>query len=279
MRDENDNGRQRGPAGSSSPVSALAAGAPVLAELVAEAANWALFLDIDGTLVDLAPTPDAIDVPVDLGEDLLSLLTGLGGAMALVTGRGIAYVDGLFYPHRFPIAGLHGAELRQPNGHITHHDAGPSLLRAKEMLHAEARDLPSVIVEDKGAAVALHFRQSPQYQDKVEALMRNAAIVAGPAWTLQFGKMLIELKPAAANKGEALTSFMGASPFLGRRPIAVGDDLTDEDMFAAALAHGGQAIRIGGDDRQTLASGRIATPAQLRAILAQVAHIWQASQH
>lgn len=243
----------------------------VLAALVRRPAEWALFLDIDGTLVDIAPAPDAIAIPAGLGGDLLGVMTRLGGAMALVTGRAIPYVDRLFAPHRFPLAGLHGAEMRLPDGRMHLPAITPALLRARERMRAAALDLPGTMLEDKGAALALHFRGAPQHREGVEAAMREAAALAGPGWVLQRGKMLVELKPARADKGAALKTFMEAVPFAGRRPVAVGDDLTDEDMFAAAIALGGQAIRVGEDDRGSLASDRLRSPAQLRGLLASIA--------
>ncbi|MFD2249440.1 trehalose 6-phosphate phosphatase [Pseudochelatococcus lubricantis] len=261
----NGNGERGGEAFSPSSFGALAANPE----------KWALFLDIDGTLVDIAPTPDAVEAPAGLAASLAVVMTGLGGALALVTGRGIGFVDRLFHPHCFPLAGLHGAELRLPGGRTIAIEPSPAFLQAKAALHAGAASLPGVIVEDKGVAVAVHYRLAPHHRDSVEALMREAAVRAGPRWSLQSGKMLVELKPAAADKGEALKSFMRGAPFAGRQPLAVGDDLTDEDMFAAAIAHGGRAIRIGDGNARTLAAGRIGTPAHMRTLLASLADTWE----
>ncbi len=259
--------------GASPPLSAAALpdAAPVLAAMVRDAGRHALFLDVDGTLIDIAPTPDAVRVPDGLGGDIMRLVGRLGGALALVTGRSIAFADRLFAPHRFAMAGLHGAELRHPDGRIVATCPDAAFLRAVAMLRAGARDLRDVVFEDKGAAVALHFRLAREHRAAVEALMREAVVLAGPEWVLQRGKMLVELKPAAADKGRAVAAFMRETPFAGRIPIAVGDDLTDEDMFAAAIANGGRAIRIGVDVRPTLASARFETPARLRAALASLA--------
>ncbi|MGI6245816.1 MAG: trehalose-phosphatase [Pseudochelatococcus sp.] len=254
---------------------AWATDAPVLTALAENPAQWALFLDIDGTLVDIALTPDTVDVPAGLTDSLAAVMRGLGGAMALVTGRATDFVDGLFHPHRFPLAGLHGAQMRLADGRRRDSEPGPALLRAKDMLRAGVRNWPGVLFEDKGAAVALHFRLAPQQQEAVENLMRDAAVLAGPKWALQRGKMVIELKPAAADKGAALRSFMDTGPFLGRWPVAIGDDLTDEDMFATAIALGGQAVRVGKDARRSLASGRLQTPAQLREALAGIRAMWE----
>ncbi|MGV6875509.1 trehalose-phosphatase [Pseudochelatococcus sp. B33] len=270
-----DNRERKGEVISPPSFVALAAEAPALIALAENPGKWALFLDIDGTLVDMAPTPDAVEAPAGLADNLTAVMTGLGGAMALVTGRGIAFVDRLFLPHRFPLAGLHGAELRLSDARTIATDPTPSFMQAKATLRAGTAGMSGVIVEDKGVAVAVHYRLAPHYRERVEALMREAAVLAGPRWSLQGGKMLVELKPAAADKGEALKSFMDAAPFAFRRPLAVGDDLTDESMFAAANALGGQAVRIGSRDARTLAAGRIQSPAHLRDLLALIAGSWE----
>lgn len=249
---------------------------PALAQLANNPADWALFLDVDGTLIDIAPTPDAVVAPAGLADCLAGISAGLAGALALVTGRAIGFVDRLFHPHRFPLAGLHGAEVRLADGRRRGPEPDVALARAREVLSAGAENLPGVVLEDKGAAVALHFRLAPQHRDAVENLMRDAAELAGPAWTRQRGKMLVELKPAGADKGAAVRSLVDTAPFRGRRPLAIGDDLTDEDMFAAAIAHGGQALRIGGDDgRRSLASARLDSPAVLRDVLARIHAEWE----
>lgn len=271
----NDSIGRRGETAPTPSFAALAAGAPALAALAENPGEWGLFLDIDGTLIDIAPTPEAVEAPAGLAETLAALMKGLGGAMALVTGRGIGFVDRLFDPHRFPLAGLHGAELRLPGAGTIAAEPAPSFLRAKAALRAGAAGMSGVIVEDKGLAVAVHYRLAPHRRETVEALMRDAAVLAGPRWSLQEGKMVVELKPTAADKGEALKAFMGTAQFAPRRPLAVGDDLTDENMFAAAVAHGGQAIRIGGGDALTLATGRVQSPAHLRSLLASIAGAWE----
>ncbi len=128
----------------------LASGDPILARLMLEPERWALFLDIDGTLIDLAETPDGIVVPPDLPENLHRLSMKLGGAVALVTGRALPYADQLFAPYKFPIAGLHGSERRDPSGSISRIEVSAAFEDLKAALVHEARQWPGVLVEDKG---------------------------------------------------------------------------------------------------------------------------------
>lgn len=223
-----------------------------------------LFLDLDGTLLDLAEAPDAVVVPPGLQAHLGKLSTLLGGALALVTGRPLVFVDRLFPGNSFFVAGLHGAEIRIPHG-------GPALVAAadrrleaaKERLRHVAAKWPGVLVEDKGLAVAAHYRQAPDMETPVHALMREIASSV-PGWTLQAGKFVVELRPAGRDKGDAVRIFMERLPFSGRFPLAIGDDVTDEEMFAAANAMGGASLRVGPPSSTTVARGRIETPGELR---------------
>lgn len=237
------------------------------AQLRREPQDWAVFLDIDGCLLDLAPTPDEIVVPPELPGAIEKLRLALGGALALVTGRGLIYADALFDPFPFPIAGLHGAEIRGPDGGMIHAAAPPAFEELKAVLAEEAKAMPGVLIEDKGAAVAAHYRLAPQYELALGERMRQFAAAAGPDWALQLGKMVYEIRPARASKGDAVERFLSAPPFSGRLPLAFGDDLTDESMFAVANARGGLSFRVGREDAQTCASGTIASPAHMRAAI------------
>jgi trehalose 6-phosphate phosphatase len=245
---------------------------PVVTGLLEDFDRWALFLDIDGTLIDLADTPDGIVVPPDLPANLNAVSQRFGGALALVTGRALPYADRLFEPYRFPIAGLHGAERRTSDGTIDRVTVTPEFEALKERLAAEAKGLDGVLIEDKGAAIGAHYRLAPQFQAELEALMERAAIDAGSDFTLQRGKMVIELRPTQASKGEAVQRFLSEPSFEGRLPVAIGDDLTDEAMFATANALGGLSIRIGEatlpDGKTTQAAMLISSAAELRDILA-----------
>ncbi|MCB1445125.1 MAG: trehalose-phosphatase [Rhizobiaceae bacterium] len=233
--------------------------------------EWAVFLDIDGCLLDLAPTPDAIVVPADLPGTIERLRMRLGGALALVTGRGLGYADTLFDPFPFPIAGLHGAEMRGADGRRIEADAPPAFAALKAMLVEEARSMPGVLVEDKGAAVAAHYRLAPQFELALGERMRAFADAAGPDYALQLGKMVYEIRPARASKGDAVERFLRDPPFAGRLPLALGDDLTDESMFAVANARGGLSFRVGRPDAQTCAQGTVPSPANVRALIARAA--------
>lgn len=246
-----------------------------VSDLLGDFDRWALFLDIDGTLIDLAATPDGIVVPAELPGDLDAMSKKLGGALALVTGRALPYADRLFQPYQFPIAGLHGAERRMADGTIDRVTVSPEFEALKTRLVTAAAGWDGVLIEDKGAAVGAHYRQAPERQADLEALMEQAAIEAGDEFKLQRGKMVIELRPARASKGEAVRAFLDEPPFTGRLPIAIGDDLTDEAMFKAANALGGRSVRIGEaslpDGSPTEATMLLSSSAALRDILAGLA--------
>ena len=241
-----------------------------LSDLSADPTKWALFLDIDGTLIDLAPTPDGIVIPPDLGRHLRSVSDLLGGALALVTGRALPYADKLFAPESFPIAGLHGSERRRPDGSIDRIEIPEHFAALKAELTAEAAQWPGVLVEDKGAAIATHYRQAPEHQQALDALMQRMLEKVGPSFTLQRGKMVIEIRPSHADKGHALEAFLSEPPFAGRLPIAIGDDVTDEAMFRTVNRLGGRSIRIGDSSTETVAGELIPSAATLRTILASL---------
>ena len=234
------------------------------AMLSREPDKWAVFLDIDGCLLDLAPTPDEIYVPPDLPGAIERLRLKLGGALALVTGRSLVYADALFDPFPFPIAGLHGAEMRGPDGRMIHAEAPPAFAALKAALAEEAMSMPGVLIEDKGAAVAAHDRLAPQYELALGERMRAFAEAAGPDWALQLGKMVYEIRPSRASKGDAVERFLSEPPFTGRQPLALGDDLTDESMFAVANARGGLTFRVGTGEAKTCAQGTVESPQQVR---------------
>jgi len=256
-------------------VGGLSPSATAVFDLLNDTGRYALFLDIDGTLIDLAATPDAIVVPPELPGDLAAASNRLGGALALVTGRALPYADKLFEPQRFPIAGLHGAEQRMADGTVDRVTVTPTFEALKVEIAAEAAQWDGVLIEDKGAAVGAHYRQAPQWQAELDALMERTAARAGSEFSLQRGKMVIELRPARASKGEAVKRFLESAPFAGRLPITVGDDLTDEAMFKTANELGGHSIRIGDKtlpDRGTTAATMLLSSTQeLREILASLA--------
>lgn len=240
----------------------------LLAALSTDPDGLALFLDVDGTLLDLADTPKAIAVPRSLPADLMALSSKLGGALALVTGRRLDYVDQLFSLPWLPVAGLHGAERRDPDGRLHKRIETPEFQQLKAELVADVAGWAGVLIEDKGPAVAAHYRLAPERKHQVEALMERTLARAGPDWTIQHGKMVFEIRPAAADKGQAVSEFLKQPPFAGRQPIAIGDDVTDEAMFRAVNRLGGCSIRIGSPSAATEALGYIPSAAVLRDVIA-----------
>ncbi|HEY0124565.1 MAG TPA: trehalose-phosphatase [Rhizobium sp.] len=244
---------------------------PALTALSLYPQGWALFLDIDGTLLDLAETPEAIVVPPSLPYALHALSRKLDGALALVTGRSVTFVDPLFAPFHFPVAGLHGAERRDAAGRLRRALIPPAFQEMKRTIAREAIAWPGALVEDKGAAVAVHYRQAPEREADIAEAMQRYLQEAGPDWTLQHGKSVIEICPAYASKGHAVEAFLDEEPFIGRKPLAIGDDVTDETMFAVANRLGGQSVRVGPPNGKTLARASIPSPARLRDILGALA--------
>ncbi len=242
----------------------------LLSTLSSSPQSCALFLDIDGTLLDLAAVPDGIVVPPALPAALDAVSQRLGGALGLVTGRALAYADGLFAPFRFPIAGLHGAELRRPDGSVARAETTAAFEALKAELRKATENLDGVLVEDKGAAVAAHYRLAPERQAEVEPIMERLLSKAGPNWTLQRGKMVLEIRPANADKGHAVEAFLSMPPFTGRRPIAIGDDITDEAMFRIANRYGGHSVRVG-PPSETAAALTLPSASAVRELIAQFA--------
>jgi trehalose 6-phosphate phosphatase len=220
----------------------------------------ALFLDFDGTLVDLAAQPEAITVPPGLVQTLGELSRYLGGALALISGRPIAQIDQFLQPLHLPAAGVHGTERRSLNGDLTLVHTHP-LEHVLEVASALAARHPGLIVESKRGSLALHYRQAPHLEQRcVEAM--QAAVQESPGLTLLHGKMVVEAKPGGASKGHAIEAFMHEAPFIGRAPVFVGDDVTDEVGFATVQRLHGVGIKVG--EGPTVAWQRIDSAAALR---------------
>ncbi|MDH2311929.1 trehalose-phosphatase [Methylobacterium brachiatum] len=227
----------------------------------------ALFLDFDGTLAEIAPRPDAVQVEPGLVADLERLRDRLGGALAIVTGRPVSVIDGFLAPARLDAAGLHGVE-RRVGGALSGGGAEdhPALRRQVERLYAESRPLANVLIEDKGASVAVHWRlANAEDAARAEALVKDAAEALGSAYRLQLGKAVGEIVPAQATKAHAIRAFLEQPPYAGRRPVFFGDDRTDEIAFASVNEDGGIAVRVG--DGDTVASRRLPDPAAVRALV------------
>jgi len=205
-----------------------------------------LFLDVDGTLIEFTDTPSQTVGDPEIKRLLAAVAQNLSGALALVTGREIMTVDQLFAPLKLPVAGLHGVERRDASG--TLHQAAlldSRLNRVRPALTLLADSYPGTIIEDKGRNIAVHYRLAPQYGDLVR---RSVAAITAPLaddYQLQDGLMMVEIKPRGYNKGSAIHAFMREAPFAGRRPVFVGDDLTDRDGFSAVESLNGVSIGVG----------------------------------
>lgn len=203
----------------------------------------ALFLDLDGVLAPLAPTPDAV-VPDARRTAVLKALAGrLDGRVAIVSGRTIEEIDRIADTALTSASGVHGLERRRADGSLTRAAADPAVRAAVAAFERFAETRPGTIVEDKAVAAGLHFRGAPEQAAAAQALAHRLAGETG--LTLQAGHLVIELKTPGADKGKALTAFMQEPPFAGAVPVMLGDDLTDEYGFEAAAALGGFGVLIG----------------------------------
>jgi len=208
--------------------------------------GWALFLDVDGTLLELAETPQGVHVPTTLKHLLEAVRWRLDGALALVSGRSLANLDNLFSPLRFIGSGVHGCERRTADGHVLRPEVDAAVIaRVHGDLAEFVRGHEGLLLEDKHYALAVHFRRAPEMRDEVYRVMNEVLLQLGPSFALQAGKSVLELRPGAWTKGSSITSFMQEAPFAGRTPVFIGDDVTDEDAFAVVNEMDGVSIRVG----------------------------------
>lgn len=216
----------------------------------------AFFFDFDGTLVDLAPTPDGVLVRPDMLALIGELRRVTHGAVAIVSGRGIDSIDAFLGMPDLPVAGLHGAERRDANGDTQRVGFNDERLLHMEQVLAEVVRLhPGMLLEIKGAALALHYRNAPDKEGPAREATARLAGEFADAYVLQPGKMVYEIKPKDVDKGRALRAFLDEPPFAGRRPVFAGDDLTDEKGFAVVNTQQGLSIKVGGGD--TIAQMRV----------------------
>jgi trehalose 6-phosphate phosphatase len=220
----------------------------------------ALFLDFDGTLVDIAPEPGAVTVPSSLVPMLGDLQDYLGGAIAVVSGRPIAELDRFLAPLQLAAAGIHGVEHRTADGVLTRAAALP--LQEVEAVAAALVALhPALLVEHKQASIAVHYRGAPHLEAECTAAMQQA-VDRSPGLALLRGKMVVEAKPGGASKGDAIEQFLRETPFAGRTPVFIGDDVTDEAGFSTVQRLGGLGVKVG--EGPTVARRRLADPGALR---------------
>lgn len=233
---------------------------PGLADLAAEGAQLALFLDFDGTLVEIAATPDGIDVPARLGSALCALAERFDGRVALVSGRSVADLESHLGALALACAGSHGADRRLADGSALEGEPETFPDAVRQQLRAfAARE--GLDFEDKPHGAALHYRANPLREG--EGLAFATALAERSGMAVKRGKCVVELVHPGADKGTALDAFMRHARFAGARPIFVGDDVTDEDGFAAAGEHGGFGVIVG-ERATTCARFRLSGPDAVR---------------
>ena len=232
---------------------------PPLSALELDSQPIALFLDVDGTLVEIVDRPDLVTLSPGLVPLLARLHDQLDGALALVSGRTLESLDRIFAPLTLSAAGQHGLELRRADGTIIRHDAPPDpLIEVDRLLTQAAEAAPGLTIEHKGLAIAVHYRNADQQLGTLlDAEARIRERFAGVIQSIH-GKKVIEFKPVGINKATAVEALMATPPFRRRRPVFAGDDTTDEDGFSAAIRAGGVAIQVG-DREPTIAQWRTPT--------------------
>lgn len=226
--------------------------------------DWALFLDIDGTLIEHADHPEGVTIPLDMPERLTRLQKALNGAVALVSGRTIDWMDQRFSPAKLAASGQHGAEIRLSPDAPSVPIPLPKWRQPLEVeLKEQLKAWPGVFIEHKPLSLAVHYRAVPQWAtDIMDKVIEVGRLMSEDVEFLK-GRCVIEIRQSGRNKGTAVEEFMKTALFKGRRPVFCGDDVTDEDGFRAAKAAGGLAVAIG--QRPTdQADFRLSTPADMR---------------
>lgn len=241
-------------------------------DLPAAPGRTALFLDIDGTLLDIAPLPDAVAVPATLIETLRRLHAALDGAVAFVSGRMLEEIDRLFVPLRFDAAAEHGAVLRLGGVEQDQPEVDAAVLAIREAAEDFVARRPGLMFEAKRHCFAVHYRLCPERQHEIRRFLAAAIAPFEGRFELLAGKMVWEVRPRGVSKGAAIARMLEHAPYRGRHPVFAGDDRTDEDGFAFVTRAGGTGLRVGngppGSTERVLAS-----PGALRAWLAAMAGI------
>lgn len=218
---------------------------PKCAQALTPNLDWALFLDVDGTILRIADTPDGV-APSKRVCRVLRRLTGrFGGAVALISGRTIENLDRLFAPLTLPMAGLHGLERRDAGGDLHVLGEVQALEHLRQPFASLAASRKGVMLEDKGRALAIHYRMAPDQTDVIRHRVEDLVHPSARDLKVIHGKMVSEVKPRHADKGSAIHAFMCEAPFVGRLPVFIGDDVTDEDGFVAVNALEGHTIHVG----------------------------------
>lgn len=236
------------------------AGTQAVSRMPRITAQTALFLDFDGTLVDIAPQPDLVQVAPGVTDLLAGLHEALGGALAIVSGRKLSDLDHFLAPKLLPVSAEHGAQFRLGDGSLSQ-AASPNLHEVSRVALALAAQHAGLKVEIKNTAVSLHYRQAPELESLcLEALAE--AVKRSPGLELMQGKCVFDIKAYGVSKGSAIAAMMGQPPFAGRLPLFAGDDTTDEAGFASVQGLGGEAVKVG--EGHSLAEHRCASPSELR---------------
>jgi trehalose 6-phosphate phosphatase len=243
---------------------------PVPRSMVPHLSETAVLLDIDGTLLDLAPTPREVWVPPGLSKTLNRLLQRTGGALALVSGRSLNDIDLIFAPDQYPVVGGHGAEMRlDPDSEAVAAHAPPMDKELKRRLAAIAKLSPGILLEDKGYSLALHYRLAPHAEKAIYAAVSliRADLPNAPIEVLP-GKCVCEIKHSGFTKASGVRELMTHEPFRGRRPFFIGDDVTDESVFAIMPDFDGLAFSVG--RRAKGVAGHFDAPSDVREFLAHL---------
>ncbi len=248
---------------------ATANAAAMAAFLKLDVSEIALLLDFDGTLVDIAATPDAVHVPDDLCESLAQLLALTSGALAIVSGRPIRDIDAKFAPLKLPVVGGHGAEMRIGDDEVVS-AVTPLPDELRRRLKVAAAFDPGIVIEDKGYSVALHYRRAPAVAPRLNAHIEAVcADFPGEPIEMLPGKALFEIKRPGVSKGEGVRALLTHAPFAGRTPVFIGDDETDKTLFALLPEFGGVGFSV--DLEYEGLAGMFESPAAVRSALKRLA--------
>jgi trehalose 6-phosphate phosphatase len=243
---------------------------PVPSQLVPHLSEVAVLLDIDGTLLDLAPTPREVWVPPGLAKTLHRLHQRTNGALAMVSGRSLNDIDLIFAPDQFPAVGGHGAEMRlEADSEAVAAHAPPMDKELKRRLAAIARLSPGILLEDKGYSLALHYRLAPHAEKAIyEAVSLIRADLPNAPIEVLPGKLVCEIKHSGFTKATGVRELMTHAPVAGRRPFFIGDDVTDESVFAIMPDLDGLAFSVG--RRAKGVAGHFDAPSDVREFLSHL---------
>jgi trehalose 6-phosphate phosphatase len=238
--------------------------------LLEDPSDWALFLDLDGTLLEVAATPRCVSVPPELVPLLGRLVAGLEGAVGVISGRRVAEIDRLLAPLKLVAAGVHGSELRTSAHGEVQMAAEPLASGIVEAVNELSRLSPEIRIEPKGSSVAVHYRAAPWAGPAIEAALRRLLDRGPEHLILCPGRKVFEVVPAHISKGSALERLTQLPAFRLRRPIMIGDDVSDESALEAAVRLGGRGLKVAGEHfpKET---AHFAGPAHVRAWLRDLA--------